>query len=1574
MKRLTYSLFLTILLGLPGLRVLAQDLTTTEIDGTTYYEIGTAEDLVAFATMVNSESPAVNAILTADIDLEGTAWEAPIGTDGANFQGIFDGRGHAIVGFEYVAVGDYNGLFGCVSNSTVKDFSISGNLTSDGFNYNGTIGCAKGTSVISGIRSALNVNVSNAKAHSAGILGSTYTSGHPVLVENCEYSGTFTHSGTGDCQAGILGYTYDGGVRNCLFSGTIIGEADTKYGGILGYCKVPGFLGVQNCLSTGKIVVPDGIAAAAAIIANWNGGATTNVKNNYFCLQEGSTVSIGIGNKAESCEAPLEVTAEQLAGGEVCFKLNGDQSSIAWYQTLGTDDVPVPDATHGTVYMNGHKHCDGTPYDDVIYANTDEGIIQDAHNFVDGFCTECDAPDEEYATVNAEGFYEIGTPTQLIWFAAKVNAGEYDAKAVLTADIDMDGADISRFPIGAPEAEKRFVGTFDGQGHHISNFLLINPSAPTNFGMFNTNTGVVLRNFWLDSTCKIEGTQIVSLVGRHDGGGTFEGVGNCADVTGTNNNIGGLFGAVMGNSSDRKEVIIRNCWSAGKVVSTDTSAKNYQDCGALTGWFNNALITIEGFWTIAEVEHPKEDKMYVYRNGGGATFNSISRCYSMHGAQSKFPSFTDEQLKGGWLCWMLNDQSFIDVTWRQKLGQDAFPTPYGTGDIVYQKGSESFGSFNPEDPSAVAAFIGDIAIFEKAYTEEVVAYQPLIDDYSASVEAWADIETYEDFCTAYTEAMTKKEALTTSANLYAAYVEACLYASNYMTENTLEGDMADFLRKYLEEEVEPGTDYPNGSMSYILSTLGLDDEEIVQETAFVNQMLENAIAGGITAGTEITRLLANANFTEGFEGWQTEYDGGSIATGGVTSLMPIARGLNNKTFNFSQTLTELPNGVYMMAASGLFRAGADVASQFYAGQLYLNGTANYFMSPGEDALPESEAEDKVNCDIASDAKLVIDDEEGYVPNAIGGCSYAFSAGRYLNFTATTVTDGSLTVGVRNLGTGLASDWLPFGGLHVFYLGTEDEANEQLTDVLQGFTDRAQIIVDFAASEDPEYYTQYPNISAQLAKELYDAIAEAEEAETGAQKMELIQKFSDLFAQVHACRKAYIAMLKAAENLFGYLDAMLSVVAITDAEYDEWAEKVYDAQGHFIMGDVTTEEALAIAAELNSPGIGLPIVNGYFQVASAPDLQLFSLIVNSANSEAKAVLCEDIDMLGIEDFQPIGNAETPFEGEFNGQGYTISNFGLYQYLGENDEIVTEPLPMSGDRQGLFGNAKGATIQNFSIDGTIEYQEGTGIGVVGWAEGCTIRGIHSTLDINVPAVSHHIGGIVGSMRSGTWVEGCSFSGSITETAGSHDCIGGIAGYGNENCRISNCAFYGSVSFTASNAYAAGILGYVNNTAFGGVQNCLSVGNVSIAGGTAQYAGSIGGRIRNNTAETFQNNYWLEGSAPRVSGENEIQGEAVGETPLASGEVCYRLNGDQTVISWYQTINEDAFPVLLPTHEQVFFNADEGLYYNLVDGVPVGVGEIEAQEPAVSEGIYNLAGQRLSRMQRGINIVGGKKILVK
>ena len=290
---------------------------------------------------------------------------------------------------------------------------------------------------------------------------------------------------------------------------------------------------------------------------------------------------------------------------------------------------------------------------------------------------------------SAQDPYEISTAQDLVDFAKTVNGGDYDANAVLTADIDMTGVDISVFPIGGPDTGKRYVGTFDGQGHKISNFKLINPSAATNFGMFNTNTGVVLKNFWLDSSCEIEGREIVSLIGRHDGGGYFEGIGNCADVTGTNNNVGGLFGAVMGNSNDKKNVTIKNCWTANKVTSTNTSASNYKDCGALSGWFNNAIVTITNFWTIAEVANYKSESTYIIRSGGGVSFTNCTGCYSKFKADTQEKvSFTAivENEENGELCFKMNED-LNDNVWFQNLDDgdvDEVPLPYSNHGTVYK--------------------------------------------------------------------------------------------------------------------------------------------------------------------------------------------------------------------------------------------------------------------------------------------------------------------------------------------------------------------------------------------------------------------------------------------------------------------------------------------------------------------------------------------------------------------------------------------------------------------------------------------------------------------------------------------------------------------------------------------------------------------------------------------------------------------------------------------------------------------------------------------------------------------------
>lgn len=615
-----------------------------------------------------------------------------------------------------------------------------------------------------------------------------------------------------------------------------------------------------------------------------------------------------------------------------------------------------------------------------------------------------------------------------------------------------------------------------------------------------------------------------------------------------------------------------------------------------------------------------------------------------------------------------------------------------------------------------------------------------------------------------------------------------------------------------------------------------------------------------------------------------------------------------------------------------------------------------------------DAEPGVNC-LGDDGDANYNGD-GYVPSSLAGASVAFGADRYINYCATKVTDGTLTVGARNLGTGLAKEWMPFAGMHVYYLGTEEEASEKLTDVLDGFVERAQVIYEFPWSFEDEEIPYYPNMSEDLKDELMQALDKAETAKTGAEKMELINTFSSIFSRVLDCRKAYISMQQAANELYDLLGTLDSAELISNEDYEAWSEKIDDARIHYELGDVSAERAYAIADELRNADIIMKSVDGVFQLATANDLRFFSVLVNQGATDAKAVLTADIDMTeSAELFQPIGKSGQPFMGEFDGQGHKITGFGTY-----DEEADEYNLQFSDGMKGFFGYVKNATIKNFSIDGAFSYNSNhNGYGLIGWAEGSTLSDIHSNLRIASASTGKHIGGICGSMREGTTATRCSFSGVIIDNHNSHDCLGGIGGYSNENCAYVDCANYGSITFTNAGAYAGGICGYVNNDSFVGVSNCLSVGTVGMESGKPTYGGAIIGRLRSHANSVFQNNYVLDGSATRAYGDNATNATAtnVSSEQLKSGEVCYKLNGDQSVITWFQTLGTDNYPMLQGEHLQVVYI--DGTYAN---GNPDGIQEIskDASATGTTDAIYNLAGQRLSRMQKGINIVGGKKILVK
>jgi len=93
-------------------------------------EIGTVDELVAFATAVNdgNKYEGKTVVLTDDIDLSSVANWTPIGNNVNYFWGTFDGQNHTIsnmtINVNDSSVYQYVGLFGGVKKATVKNLTV----------------------------------------------------------------------------------------------------------------------------------------------------------------------------------------------------------------------------------------------------------------------------------------------------------------------------------------------------------------------------------------------------------------------------------------------------------------------------------------------------------------------------------------------------------------------------------------------------------------------------------------------------------------------------------------------------------------------------------------------------------------------------------------------------------------------------------------------------------------------------------------------------------------------------------------------------------------------------------------------------------------------------------------------------------------------------------------------------------------------------------------------------------------------------------------------------------------------------------------------------------------------------------------------------------------------------------------------------------------------------------------------------------------------------------------------------------------------------------------------------------
>ena len=717
-----FSVALLAAVWLAGGSVWAQ--TEPEQDSDGWYLLGTVDDVEWFGQQVADKHATIKGKLIADIDYEGVVnRHQPIGNYGQKFVGKFDGQGHRILNMiindPTLPKGndDGTGFFGCVRIG--GDGIIMG---SDSEKETNTLVEIKNLIIDS------SCSITSSKANTAGIVGriSEKTSNNNVLIENCVNEATINT--TNNAAAGIVGQINNAAdgivtIKNCINKGTITNTgiaaagiisqvnncavklnvescmnlAEVKStgnkncGGIHGVnTSSKGIIKIINCGNTGNVTGTDESAALTGwigsnggnVISNcWNIGTVTRVKGSDNTWRGTVTVT-NVYNKFGG--QGTAITDEMVASGELCYKLNGDQSVISWYQKLDEDKVPMPMAKEDAiVYQNATYLCPDKTSGDVEYSNANTSVIP-PHEYVNGICSICDGfqkPDL------VDGWYEIVNAGNVEWFSAKVADGDLTINGKLMNDIDFENVENIHSPIG-PSTGQKFNGTFDGQGFRIKN-MIINRPDQDNQGFFGylrgNNKDTYVKNLIIDSSCSITGKKSVGgIAANGQNNETFIYIQNCvneANITALGGDAGGILGS---SSTNHPKWIIQNCVNTGTITATTDNPY----AGGLTGWMgDNGASRIENFINIGTITY-MDNNQNIYR-GNNINISALVDLSGTTGAtQGIVEGMTPSDLATGKVAYYINNIAGSNVFFQNLEGADAdaYPVPFSTSAIVYEVG------------------------------------------------------------------------------------------------------------------------------------------------------------------------------------------------------------------------------------------------------------------------------------------------------------------------------------------------------------------------------------------------------------------------------------------------------------------------------------------------------------------------------------------------------------------------------------------------------------------------------------------------------------------------------------------------------------------------------------------------------------------------------------------------------------------------------------------------------------------------------------------------------------------------
>ena len=632
------------------------------------YQISDDDKLKVFSDLVNTGATSSNAELTDNITV-GTGY-TPIGSLDNKYVGEFDGKGKTIT-LDDIDNSDYSnqGVFGVVTGgANIHDLIVAGSL--------------------------------KAKAKVAGVIGLANGGGQVYLTNVINLANIRSTGDNLANAAGLVGCAANNTaliVTNCANMGNVIGQ-EGQCSGLAGWTE-------------------DYNGLKSLFINCWNSGTINNMENNCNLYRNTSKVDAtncydvsGNGSYTQG----TKLGNNTLASGELCYKLNGDQKEIGWYQNLigTTDTYPVPFSSHSQVYPNAAVNCDGSSVSGSAlgYTNTNT-YSAPAHNYEDGWCTICNAYQENGITATNDWF-EIGNAKQLRWMVESVNK-HYNtyksAKIKLTDDIDYSAYKNEDAMFGFEH--HTYKGTFDGQCHAVTVDF---EASESETGLFRRVNGGTIKNLKVEGNIETTKQFAGGIVAGIWEKGTITNCVSAVTLTDTNPGHDGTHGGILGWVNSVNDITVSNCLFIGEIDAPNTTG-----CTGVVGWTadKETEMKVKNCLVLGTL-NLKDDATngIIVRSKANTTGNYYICTVGSSVDKDGGTDASAHNNTPGELCYYINGSTPYNTEWRQNLGTtaDDTPVPFYTHGIVNKISSVGYTTqYIPTTdviiPAGVEAYAGVVS-------------------------------------------------------------------------------------------------------------------------------------------------------------------------------------------------------------------------------------------------------------------------------------------------------------------------------------------------------------------------------------------------------------------------------------------------------------------------------------------------------------------------------------------------------------------------------------------------------------------------------------------------------------------------------------------------------------------------------------------------------------------------------------------------------------------------------------------------------------------------------------------------